>query len=231
MPATILAPRYRREDRLIRTVLDLRPTWLIPCRAAAGPLQDLAGRRLDAPVTGSPTFGAALPSGRGITWSGSGQYATGPTDIPTGTAVSVLAILATTNATAAARSVVGRVGTGSSWRLALASGHNALFTAFQSGGSNHASAAPSGAMNDGAEHLVLGTFDGTTIRCARDSAAAATSTSLTGSWGSGSGTAVQIAAANSLIPLPGTTGLVAYWHDRIVSDAERLMIDSIRRGG
>lgn len=235
MPATILVPRYRRRDRLIQSVLDSRPTALWWMRDAAGPLRDIAGNHWDATVTGSPLYGvgAREPIGRGVTWPGGSVYATTATNIPTPTSsVSALMVWNTADASAAFRTALARAAPSQhSWTIRLHTSHVAQFLALQSSSTTHATASTTGATNDGNWHLAVGSFDGTTIRCGRDAAAAVTSTSLTGSWHTASTAAVQVGAHNSANSFIGTTAHLAYWADRVITDAERLQWYAYMAGG
>jgi len=235
VPVTILVPRYQRRDRVDRAILDLRPTLYLPMRDPVGPLRDASGGRWDAAVTGSPTLGVAAPSpiGRGVVFSGTGQYATTDGGVPTPTAsMSVLSIFVTTNASAANRTIAGRGASSQfSWVLRIEATHIVAFRLFQSDGSAHGGTSTTGAVNDGAIHLALGTFDGTTLRTYRDDQAASPATPSGGTWHKASTAGIQIAALNSTSLLPGTACPTAYWADRVISDGERLMVNAIAKGG
>lgn len=199
----------------------------------AGTIVRAAPSFWNAAVTGSPTYGVAAPSpiGQGITWSGTGQYATTATSIPTPSAsVSVVALFATTNASASARALAGRTAASqSSWELRLSSSHTVVFNPMQSGGSSHASAAVSGATNDGLWHVAGGTYDGTTVRTYRDTATAS-STTLTGSWHTASTAAISLASYGTGDVYPGSLAHVAYWADRVLTAPEFLFLNAIAKG-
>lgn len=201
----------------------------------AGTIVRAAPSFWNAAVTGSPTYGVAAPSpiGQGITWSGTGQYATTSTSFPTPAAsVSVLALFATTDVTAAVRIISGRGAANQhSWDIRISAAHNVQFFALQSDGTTHASAAVVDTSTDGLWRLAMGTFDGTTIRAYKDALARASSTSLTGSWHKASTAGVQVAGRSNSLLFPGTVGHVAIWSDRVISDAERLWLHSIAKGG
>lgn len=226
---------YPVPEALRDAIKSLNPTAYWACDDASGNLADQMSGGYTATVTGTPTYAAtaANPVAKGITWSGTGQYATTSTSIPTPTAsVSILVIFSTTDTAAAGRYLAARQAANqSSWGLSLGTTHLARFTAFQSGGSNHCIAQTATALNDGAVHTVVASFDGTTARVASDMAAAATSTSLTGSWHTASTAAVSLAALATASLFPGTTYDVAYWADRVITNAERMWVHSIAKGG
>lgn len=217
-------------NRLDKALLSLAPTALVGPDGA--PLRDLLNT-WNATVTGSPVSGAApAPLGRGITFSGSGQYATTGTGIPNANGrMSVLVIFATTNATAASRTIAARGGSSQwSWMMTLTSGHALQFSPLQSSATAHAAATSAGTVNDGAVHVGTGTFDGTTVTCHLDQATPVTSTSLTGSWYTSSTAGMAIAHRNGGNLLPGIVYRVLYWHDRILTAAEHRHITAIVAG-
>lgn len=234
MPVTILVPRYRRRDRLIQGILDLRPTALWWQRDAAGVLRDISGNEWHATVTGSPTYGVPSPIGRVVTWPGGAVYATTSASIPTPTAsMSALGFFRTSDATAANRFILGRGSAAQhSWGLGIGSTHLGRFFASQSNGSSHALQTVAGAVNDGAAalHLVGGTFDGTTLRTFRDQSTNST-TSLTGSWHTASTAPVQIAAYNTTTTWIGDLGPSAYWASRVLAADEYRHLHALASGG
>lgn len=221
-------------NRLAKAILSLHPTAYWPLDDGGSPLRDVS-RGWSATVTGSPSYGVAAPSpiGRGVTFSGTGQYAATATSIPTpATSMSVLALFATSDATAASRFLASRGASSQySWGLHLQSNHTIGGLVYQNTGSIHASVGVSGTVNDGAWHLAGMTFDGTTLRGYKDSATNS-STSLTGSWHKASTGPVRIAAAGNAGSLwIGTEACVVYWADRVLTAAEFLFLNAIARGG
>lgn len=224
----------RSRSRLRDAILSLQPTAYWPLDDGSGPLRSLVGG-WNATVTGSPTYGVAArePIGRGVTWSGSGQYATTSTAIPNpASAMTVMVIFRVTDATAAVRALAARAGevNQNSWTLHLNGSHNLAFQALQAGGSAHAATSTSGTVNDGAIHVGTGTFDGSTITVRFDGNAVASSTSLTGAWHVASTSGLMIAHRNGSTLLPGTEYGVIYW-TRAISQSEHLFIQNIARGG
>ncbi len=186
-----------------------------------------------ATTAGGPQYragGNALGDGDSINWSGSGQFAQTSSSIPPPVgAISVMAVMKTTDATAAARYLASRGGTTNhwSWSLTLTASHLASFTAFQAGGSAHAAASVGTfTCNLGDWIILLGTFDGTTIyayQAAQKQIAIASSASLTGSWNKDATVAVTLAALGATTPsnnFPGRIGLVAMWYERILGKSE-----------
>lgn len=235
MPPTVLRSRSRRTDRLTEALLDLGMiVW--PHDDAAGNLRTLGGT-WPGTMTGSPTYGVAArdPIGRGITYSGSGQFATASTSFPNPTTgLSVLSVIATTSASASNRAICARGagGTGQGGHsLQMTAAHALMFKVFQADGTDHASATVSGAVNDGAIHLLAGTFDGTTITAYRDLAAPATSTSLTGSWGKASTAALRIANLNGGFLFPGTVYRNAVGIDRVLTASDISALVALATGG
>jgi len=228
---SILAPRT--SARLRDAILSLQPTAYWPLDDGSGVLRDIAGG-WNATVTGSPLYRVAArpPIDRGITWSGSGQYATTSTSVPTPVAsISVGAWFQTTDATASARVMLGRGASSQySWDLRLGASHTAGLTVLQSNNSGHAAALVAGATNDGQWHLVVGTFDGTTLRNYRDTATNS-STSLTGTWHTASTAAVQVAALASGVLWPGALAHLFIINDRVLSASSVRWLLSIGMGG
>lgn len=235
--------RHRYRDplpsRLRDAILSLQPTAYWPLDDGSGPLRSL-GQSWPATVTGSPTFGVAAPEpiGRGITWIGSGQYATTSGSVPVpSSSLSVLAIAATTDTTAASRSIVSRGAASQySWDLRISSTHAFQFIASQSSSAGHAAATVGASVNDGNLCLVVGTFDGTTIRAYRGvlatgQFASASSTSLTGTWHKASTAGVQIAARADVQQFPGSIFTAAVLTDRVLTESELRWLFSIAAGG
>jgi hypothetical protein len=225
-------------SRLTDALRSYQPTGLWDQQDGAGALSDLTGR-WPATVTGSPTYRVAAPDpiGWGITWSGTGMYASTATSFPTPSAsISVLSLVSTTNATAAARYIASRAAASQwSWGLDLAATHVGRFSVFQAAGAIHATASTAGAINDGNWWLVAGTFDGTTVSFHRVSSTGVygggSNGSLTGSWHKASTAAVQLSAGNSTNLLPGTSSRTVVINDRILTAADVRYIASIVRGG
>lgn len=235
MPVTILVPRYQRRDRLDRAILDLRPTLYLPMRDPVGPLRDASGGRWDATITGSPTYGVAAPSpiGRGVTWSGSGQYATTGTGIPNpSTGISVLAIGKTSDGSATNRHFIARA---NSFRLYLNGGHTPTMDIIQPGGSTHAGINAGAAANTGEWFMAVGTFDGATVTCrlifAGGSLSSNSSSSLTGSWGKASVAAATIGSNGAAGYFVGTSAHTAIINDRVLTTADVRWLASVAFGG
>lgn len=228
--------RYRDplSTRLRDAILSLQPTAYWPLDDGNGPLRDIAGGNWNATVTGSPTFGVGAqdPIGRGVTFSGTGQYVTTSGSVPTPAAsVSVGCLYRTTDATASARYVLSRAAASNyTWGLRLDASQRAVFDAYQGTTSVHASATVTGATNDGNWHLIVGTFDGTTIRCYRDTATAS-STTLTSTWKKDSTAGVQVAAIANGALFPGTGAHAFLITDRVLTAAAVLWLYSIAAGG
>lgn len=229
-----LRPPVLNSARLRDAILSLQPTAYWPLDDGNGPLRDIAGN-WSAAVTGTPLYRQAAPQpiGRGVTWSGTGQYAVSSGSVPTPAAsVSVLVFLNTTNATASVRTPAARrFSNQNSWWLRLNSDHSVGFFAMQADGTNHCTATVAGAVNDGLWHIVTGTFDGTTLRVMRDAATPATSTSLTGSWHTASTAGIGIAQNTTSNLFPGTLAHLALFTDRVVTHTEHLWLRTIAAGG
>lgn len=238
MPLPIaLRPGIANTARLRDAILSLQPTAYWPLDDGSGPLRSL-GQNWPATVTGSPTFGVAAPDpiGRGITWSGSGQYATTDTSVPVpASSVSLLAILRTTDSSAAQRAIVARGAANQyTWELQFNTAHKPKMIAYQAAGSTHCTATAATAANDGAWRLVIGTFDGTTAWVRHGWAGGyetASDGTLTSTWHKSSTAAVSLAARITTALFPGTVAHLAYWSDRVLTDAEARWLTSIAFGG
>jgi hypothetical protein len=215
-------------SKFASSLLALSPTGYWRLEDTGSPLLDEVAARNMA-VTGSPTYGAtgAVNGGanRAITFSGSGQYAVGPTAFPTpSTSISVACWFKTTDtSTPSSRRLFTRTGTGqNSWMLSMTSAHRMRFLIFQADGTTHADAPESsGTRNDGLWHLAVGTFDGTTIRLYIDGGQVASSTTLAGTWHKASTAAPAIAASSAgTFLFPGSVDEVAIFNDRVLTATE-----------
>lgn len=230
LPSLLRAPI---SARLRDAILSLQPTTL-HVLDSLGSVRDLCSGDWTATYTGSPTLAQArAPINTGVTFSGTGQYATTSGSVPTPTAsMSALCVFSLTDATAANRTLYGRGASSQfSWCLRAEATHVVAFRLFQADASAHGGTSTTGAVNDGAPHLVLGTYDGTTLRTYRDAQAPNTATPASGTWHKASTAGVQVASLNSAALFPGTVHLAAYWADRVITDAERLWLYSIMAGG
>jgi len=223
--------------RLRDAILSLAPTAYWPLDDGAGPLRDIAGG-WNAAVTGSPTFRVAAqdPIERGVTWSGTGQYATTSGSVPTPAAsVSVACMFRTTNATAATRAIFSRGATNqNSWQLDLSSANAPRFLIFTTTAGSTNGIQVGGAANDGRWHLMVGTSDGSFVRGYRASAAGFTvGTPLADSivWHLASTAGLQVAARADATPFPGDTAHAAYWNDRVLTEADARWLGTIAFGG
>lgn len=230
--------QYPTADRLRSSILALSPTAYWPLDDAASPLRDLGGGAYGGTVTGSPTYAVAAPNpiGSGVTFSGSGQYATTSASLPTpASGISVFALF-NTSSTAGTKHIAGRYSVGqASWIMDVTAAGSGRFFVFQSNGSSHATAGWGGGnlMAAGSWCALLGTFDGTTVSttgAAGSTVSTGTSTTLTGAWHTASTVAAQIASANTSNLFPGTLAHVAYWADRILTVADFRYLRSIAFG-
>lgn len=213
-------------------IRSLAPTAYWKLDEASGNLADTMSGGYTATVTGSPT-GVAAPSpiGRGVTWSGSGQYATSSGSVPTPTAsVSVLALVSLTSS-GSIRAIAARAGTNQySWTLRIGSGNTPVFIAHQSSGTAHGTATASTTCNDGAWHVLLGSFDGTTVRVHHNGLETA-STSLSGSWHPASTAGISIAHSFGSNLYSGTSGHLALFNDQRLGNDVARWLTALARGG
>lgn len=225
--------QFPTTDRLRSSFLALSPTAYWPMSDVASPLSDVVGG-FGGTVTGSPTYAAAAPSpiAKGVTWSGTGQYALTSNSITAPTASVSVAVLFKTSASGATQALVCRYTAAQpSWQLLITSGGLVQFIGYQSGGAAHVTIGTSSTYNDGQWHLAVGTFDGTTAAVMVDAETRRTSTSLTGSWNKSPTMGVSIAGSGGGFSLlTGSTAHAGYWVDRVVTDAERLWLRSIVAG-
>ena len=101
----------------------------------------------------------------------------------------------------------------------------------QADGTTHALQTVSGARNDGRWHMAVTTFDSTTIWVCADDAPGASSTSLAGTWHTGSTAGISIAALGTTVRWNGSLAHVAYWHGWVMPDTVRRWLYSIMAGG
>lgn len=221
-------------DRLLDVFLAYQPDVCYPLADGSGPFRD-AARSWHASVTGSPVFGAPAPApiDRGVTFT-TGQYGASSAAFPVQAAsVSAVALMRTTNATAANRPLVGRH---ANFQLYLNGAHTPTFSALQATTASHCGQNSGLVANNGLWWLVGGSFDGTTVRCASFSEAGVgttqTNTTLTGSWSKGAN-AVEVGAlaGAALGQFQGTLAYVSVWNDRIVSLADMRSLASAAFGG
>ena len=214
-------------------ILSLQPTAYWPLDDRGSPLRPLAGGRTAA-VTGTPTYGVAVqgPIERAMTLPGT-AYAVSSTALPQATtALSAIAIFATTNATAASRVLLARyTGAQPSWILYLSSAHKPTATLYQSGGAGFMGANNTANANDGLWHLSALTYDGTTLGITTDGVLA-TSTSQTGAWHTAPTVAPSIGgSAGGATLYTGSLAHCAYWANRALTASELAWLRSFMRGG
>lgn len=226
-------------DRLLDYALPLRPTGVWPLDEASGNLRDISGSGLTATLTGSPTYGTIAPSvigGRGITFSGTAQYAT--TSAPTNSTsrMSVVAAFKTTDSTAAIRTIVARYAGSSqeSWSLFLNTSHVPVVQFYQAGASLYAQTNTGIAANDGQWHLSGASLDTSLaslpINMAFDRFLNRGGTP-SGSWNGASTAGITIASRATSNLWTGAIGIVLYWHDTALTTGQLREMGQIFTGG
>jgi hypothetical protein len=177
-------------------------------------------------------YGMAAPSPIDRCMTLSGQYARASgVAVPT-TSISVMAMFRTADTVPMVRRIFTRAATSQySWALSMDTAGGCLFQVFQSSGTFHISVGATAAKNDGAWHLLVGTFDGTTATRMLDDTAAATAGSGAGSWHAASTAGVDIGALGGGALFPGDIAHCAIWNNRVITDAERRWLHSIALGG
>jgi hypothetical protein len=177
-------------------------------------------------------YGMAAPSpiDRCVTLSGQYARASGVA-VPT-TSISVMVMFRTADTVAMSRRIFTRAATSQySWGLTMDTAGGCVFQVFQSSGTAHISVGATAAKNDGAWHLLMGTFDGTTATRMLDDTAAATAGSGAGSWHAASTSGVDLGALGGAGMFPGDLAHCAIWNNRVITDANRLWLHSIAKGG
>lgn len=225
--------------RLRDAILPYQPTTYHPLDDGVGPLRDVS-RGWSATVTGSPTFGVGAPGAieRGITFSGTGQYAVTSGSVPTPSAsMTALAFARWTSATADLGVISRGTGAQGSWIIDINS-TRCLAVVKNTAAGNHAFvySAASGSLNDGLWHMVAMTFDGTTLRAyhfnTNGTSGTQSSTSLTGSWKKDSTGGIAIAAYDTagFVPFNGTMAHGAYFNDRVLTASDFGFLASVAFG-
>jgi hypothetical protein len=226
----------RRATRLRDAILSLQPTAYWPLDDGNGPLRDIAGN-WNATVTGTLGYGVAAPDpiGRGITFDGSSRGLSS-TSAPVPTAsLSVLALIRTTNASAATRVFAGRGAASQySWELDMDASHVARFLIWRADGGALNSASANVVVNDGGWWLVAGSCDGTNVRHHAYSATTATDsapTAVSTTWHLASTAGIYIAQIAGSSGYIGVEGHVAVFNDKVIGPTQLRWLRSIAFGG
>lgn len=225
-------------SRLTDAILSLQPTALWPMDDGNGPLRDIAGGNWNAAVTGTLAYRTAAASliERAVTGTGT-QYGVTSTSVPNPTtAMSVVSLISTTDATAANRAIIGRysAGAGASWRLMLDTAHKPNATMFTNVAGTHVSWNANVVVNTGAWWLVAFSFTdavGGTVWASNGSTLVSGASGVTsGAWNPTSSAAIHLGANGTFAPFPGSWAKQAYFR-RALTETDVRYLASVAFGG